>query len=108
MNLIRSKLGKELSVSASPSRGIGKECTSTQLIGYGFSILAGACIVNATLSYTNGHIRGMLLASCVVMSKWIQSPLRNALIDDLAAAFGGALAARWLQQLHSTQDSPLR
>ena len=44
--------------------------------GYGFSILTGACVINTLLSYTNGHVREMVTASCVLMT-----------------ALGGALAA---------------
>lgn len=45
-------------------------------IGYCISILAGATIMNALISYTNGHVREMLTACCVLMT-----------------ACGGALAA---------------
>ncbi|KAL1627384.1 hypothetical protein SLS54_002309 [Diplodia seriata] len=37
-------------------------------ITLGFSILAGACIVLALLTYTRGHIRLLMLGSCVFMT----------------------------------------
>lgn len=45
-------------------------------LGYSFSILAGATIMNALLSYTRGHVRGMLTFCSALMT-----------------ACGGALAA---------------
>ena len=45
-------------------------------MGYGFSILAGACVINTLLSYTKGHVREMVTFSCVLMT-----------------SLGGALAA---------------
>ncbi|EOD47768.1 putative mfs drug efflux protein [Neofusicoccum parvum UCRNP2] len=37
-------------------------------IPLGFSILAGAVIVLALLTYTRGHIRGLMLGSCIFMT----------------------------------------
>ncbi|KAB2578796.1 Fungal trichothecene efflux pump [Lasiodiplodia theobromae] len=37
-------------------------------ITLGFSILAGACIVLALLTYTRGHIRLLMLGSCIFMT----------------------------------------
>jgi hypothetical protein len=37
-------------------------------MGYGFSILAGACVVNTLLSYTKGHVREMVTFSCMLMT----------------------------------------
>lgn len=37
-------------------------------ISLGFSILAGACIVLALLTYTRGHIRLLMLGSCIFMT----------------------------------------
>ncbi|KAL2064448.1 hypothetical protein VTL71DRAFT_4942 [Oculimacula yallundae] len=45
-------------------------------IGYPLAILIGACVVNALLSYTKGHIRQMFVVCALIMT-----------------AFGGALAA---------------
>jgi hypothetical protein len=40
-------------------------------LGYPLAILVGACVVNALLSYTNGHVRWMLFTSAAIMSKLI-------------------------------------
>lgn len=37
-------------------------------IGYPLAILVGACVVNALLSYTKGHIRQMFVVCAVIMS----------------------------------------
>ncbi|KAF2087655.1 MFS multidrug transporter-like protein [Saccharata proteae CBS 121410] len=37
-------------------------------ITLGFSILAGACLVLAALTYTRGHIRSLMLVSCIFMT----------------------------------------
>ena len=37
-------------------------------MGYGFSVLAGACVINALMSYTNGRVREIVTASCVLMT----------------------------------------
>jgi hypothetical protein len=42
-------------------------------MGYGFGILAGACVVNTLLSYTNGHVREMLTFSCILMTALISA-----------------------------------
>jgi len=37
-------------------------------LALGFPILAGACIVLVLMSWTRGHIRGLMLASCILMT----------------------------------------
>lgn len=43
--------------------------TGIRGLGYPLAILVGACLANALLSYTKGHIRQMFFISAAIMSK---------------------------------------
>ncbi|KAI9716063.1 MAG: hypothetical protein M1828_000474 [Chrysothrix sp. TS-e1954] len=53
----------------------------------GFSILAGACIVLALLSFTGGHIRELMLGSCIFMTAGTAS-LAALDVDNVSIAYG--------------------